>query len=148
MRRVPFFFLLFVVSFFLPACASLAQLLGAKSDALAPAYSGVGVVVLGHDNETRQDNKSDQSGATGSTASSSAQAEQTQTVEIGQEAVQALLDAAQAAIAAGNPAAASGILGAAQKIAGGTKKKGAAESAAPTPAAVKPEAPPAVLPPK
>jgi len=115
-----------VGAFALLACGC--QALGLKTttdpNAQAPAYSGVGVLVLGAGNDLQRavsGVRLDQSGATGASGQASSTAEQSQTTEIGAEAVSALLDAAQAALAGGNSAAAQGILGAAQKI-GGAKR--------------------------
>jgi hypothetical protein len=80
------------------------QALGLNPAAQAPAYSGVGVLVVGSDNEAKLYAKGDQSGATGASGSAS------QSLEIPQETVDALIGAAQQLIAAGNPAAAAGIL--------------------------------------
>lgn len=125
----------------LTGCAALGQALGVQPKADAPAYSGVGVVML-HNRDSSADGtargaKVDQSGAVG--ASGSASAEATQTVEVPAEVVESLIGAAQALIAAGNPTAASAVLGAI-----GPAKKAKAEKsapAAPAPAPAEPVAP-------
>jgi len=114
------------VLLFAGGCQALGLRTGTDPNAQAPAYSGVGVLVLGAGNDLQRavsGIRLDQSGATGASGQASSSAEQSQTTEIGAEAVSALLDAAQTALAGGNPAAAQGILGAAQKISGAKKEK-------------------------
>jgi hypothetical protein len=123
------------VLLFAGGCQALGLRTGTDPNAQAPAYSGVGVLVLGAGNDLQRavsGVRLDQSGATGASGQASSSAEQSQTTEIGAEAVSALLDAAQAALAGGNPAAAQGILGAAQQIGGAKKDKPATTTATPT----------------
>lgn len=80
--------------------------LGLTPRADAPAYSGVGVLVVGNENEPKLSTRTDQSGAVGASGSAS------QTLEVPAETVEALVAAAQSLIAAGNPEAAAAVLGA------------------------------------
>ena len=129
-HRVPF--LLLACALALTGCQALAQTLGVQPKADAPAYSGVGVVML-HNRDSSSDStargaKVDQSGAVG--ASGSASSDATQTLEVPAEVVESLVGAAQALIAAGNPQAASAVLGAI-----GTKKPKPAQAAPAAPVA-------------
>lgn len=128
--------LLAVAVLALPGCSAMAQALGVDPRATAPAYSGVGVVVLGSpDARVTVPARTDQSGAVGATGKASSDAEQTSSAEIPAEAVQAMVQAAEALLAAGKPDAAAALLA---RVAA---KKPAAEPA-PKPAPAAPEAPP------
>ena len=129
--------LLCAVALAATGCQALGQALGVQPRADAPAYHGVGVVVLGHDNDTRLSDKADQSGAVGASGTASQTADMTQ--EIPAEAIEALVTAAKDAIAAGNPAAAAAILSAVP-----TKKP---KPAATSPPGGPPAAPSAPMPP-
>lgn len=94
----------------LTGCQGLSQALGISPAATAPAYSGVGVVVVGSENTARLASRADLSGDTGADGSGSQSAEQS--LEIPAEVVEALVEAAKDALAANNPVAAAGILGA------------------------------------
>src|SRR3990172_11147999 len=83
--RLPFWEL---AALALGGCQALGQVLGVQPKADAPAYSGVGVVVLGSANDTRQTTKGDQSGAVGASGQASQAA--SQTLEIPQEVVEQL----------------------------------------------------------
>lgn len=138
-RKFPFLALLLACALALAGCQALAQTLGVQPKADAPAYSGVGVVML-HNRDSSSDStargaKVDQSGAVG--ASGSASGEAAQTLEVPAEVIEQLVSAAQALIASGNPTAASAVLGAI-----GPKKAKAAPAPAPAPA--EPAAAPAV----
>ena len=117
----------------LAGCQALGQSLGLQPKADAPAYSGIGVVILGSSNDGRVSSKTDQSGAVGASGQASQSAEQS--LEIPQETVDALIGAAQSLIAAGNPAAAAGVLDA-LKSTKHPKAAAPAPKAAPLPAPV------------
>lgn len=128
---------LFVVALVtLTGCQALGQALGVQPRADAPAYQGVGVLVLGHDNDVKLANKGDQSGAVGASGQASQSAEQT--LEVPQEVVDSLITAAQGLIAAGNPAAAAGVLDALRGATGGKKQPPAPAAPAKTGAALPP----------
>lgn len=137
--------LLAVAVLALPGCSALAQALGVDPRATAPAYSGVGVVVLGSpDARVSVPAKTDQSGAVGATGSAKTDADQTTTAEIPAEAVAAMVEAARSLLAAGQPDAAAALLArvAAKKAAETPAPKAdAAPPVAPAPAPAAPTAP-------
>lgn len=137
--------LLAVAVLALPGCSALAQALGVDPRATAPAYSGVGVVVLGSpDTRVTVPARTDQSGAVGATGKASSDAEQTSSAEIPAEAVQAMVQAAEALLAAGKPDAAAALLArvAAKKAAETPAPKAdAAPPVAPAPVPAAPTAP-------
>lgn len=125
--------LLAVAVLALPGCSAMAQALGVDPRATAPAYSGVGVVVLGSpDTHVTVPARTDQSGAVGATGKASSDAEQTSSAEIPAEAIQAIVQAAEALLAAGQPSAAAALLA---RVAA---KKPAAQPAPATPEAPTP----------
>lgn len=124
----------------LTGCQALGQALGVQPKADAPAYSGIGVVILGSSNDGRVASKTDQSGAVGASGQASQSAEQT--LEIPQETVDALIGAAQQLIAAGNPAAAAGVLDALKSAKHPKAAPAPTPKAAPLPAPVEPVKPP------
>lgn len=119
--------LLVACSLALTGCQALGQVLGVQPRADAPAYSGVGVLVVGSENDARVASRADQSGAVG--AQGSAQQSADQSLEIPAEVVEALVAAAQQLIAAGNPSAAAAVLGTIHS--GATKKRTPPAPAAP-----------------
>ena len=137
--------LLAVAVLALPGCSALAQALGVDPRATAPAYSGVGVVVLGSpDARVAVPAKTDQSGAVGATGSAKTDADQTTTAEIPAEAVAAMVEAARSLLAAGKPDAAAALLArvAAKKAAETPAPKAdAAPPVAPAPVPAAPTAP-------
>ena len=117
----------------LAACQGLAQALGANPAATAPAYNGIGVVAQ-PGAEVKIYASPNQSGPVGASGSASAQAEQTQTTEIGAEAIDALLSAAQDAITGGAAPVANTLIERAKALGGAkhsAKPKGTAAPSAP-----------------
>jgi hypothetical protein len=119
-HRVACVLVLVLVGGPLATCQGLAQALGANAAATAPAYNGIGVVAQ-PGAEVKVYGSPNQSGPVGASGSASAQAEQTQTTEIGAEAIDALLSAAQDAIAGGAAPVANTLIDRAKSLSGAKK---------------------------